>query len=86
MCPRPHIAYGTLHAAYHILVAVALVVVVVVVAVVVVVGILRATNLMLHIRFPHTVCPRPIAYGTLHAAYHILEAVVLVVVVVVVVV
>ena len=25
-CPRPHIAYGTLHAAYHILIAVVLLV------------------------------------------------------------
>ena len=25
-CPRPHIAYGTLHTAYHILIAVVLVV------------------------------------------------------------
>ena len=25
-CPRPHISYGTLHAAYHLLVAVVLVV------------------------------------------------------------
>ena len=33
----------------------------------------------------HTVCPRPIAYGTLHAAYHLLAAVALVVGVVVVV-
>ena len=51
-CPRPQIAYGTLHAAYHRLVAMVLllVVVVVVVVVVAVVGILRATNLMLHIR------------------------------------
>ena len=54
-CPRPQIAYGTLHAAYHRLVAMVLLVVVVVVVVevvvvVVVVGILRATNLMLHIR------------------------------------
>ena len=51
VCPRPQIAYGTLHAAYHRLVAMVLVVVVVVVVVVaVVVGILRPTNLMLHIR------------------------------------